>query len=105
MCGDRGHGASAAPGLESSLKQNIAPLVSQDMATEQKCTDNGSVTSYFTTTEIEKRRVACSQLLKTGPLFRDKYSTMFAGLRNLEDVYAHEKQAQASLLATAQKLE
>jgi hypothetical protein len=94
-----------AQSLQSSLKQDIAPLVSQDMTSEQKCTGGDSLTSDFTATEIEGRQVACKRLLSTGPLFRDKYTAMSAGLRNLEDIYAREKQAQGSLLATAQKLE
>jgi hypothetical protein len=94
-----------AQSLQSSLKQNIAPLVSQDMVMEQKCTQTGSLTSDLTATEIDGRQVACRRLLSAGPLFRDKYSAMSAGLRNLEDVYTREKQAQGSLLATAQKLE
>jgi hypothetical protein len=93
-----------AQSLQSSLQSDIAPLVSLDMVTEQKCKSD-SLTSDLTATEIDGRQAACSRLLSTGPLFRDKYTAMSAGLRNLEDVYTHEKQAQGSLLATARKLE
>ncbi len=75
------------------------------MVTEQRCAESGSLTSDITTTEIDGRQAACRRLLSAGPLFRDKYTAMLAGLRNLEDVYTREKQAQSSLLATAQKLE
>jgi hypothetical protein len=94
-----------AQSLQSSLQQDIAPLVSQDMTMEQRCKETGSLTSDLTATEVERRKVGCSRLLSTGPVFRDKYSAMFEGLRNLEEVYTREKQAQGSLLATARKLE
>jgi hypothetical protein len=94
-----------AKSLQSSLQMNIAPLVSQDIVAEQECTNSGSITSDLTAIEIDRRQAACSRLSSTGPLFRDKYTALSAGLRNLEDVYAHEKQAQGSLLATAQKLQ
>lgn len=94
-----------AQSLQSSLQMDSTPIASEEATLEQGCNEGHSVTSDLTPIQIDERKPACSRLMSAASLFRQKYSAMSSGLSHLEDVYAHEKQAQGSLLATAQKLE
>ena len=91
--------------LQSSLETDIAPLVNEVTALEQVCPQSGSVGANLTPSEIEAHQAACNRLLSAAPKFHQKYNAIAAGLSRLEAVYKREKDAQAQLLAAAEKME
>ena len=93
--------------LESSLDTNITPLVGQVVALEQGCNHYGPARENPepTTAEAEAHKAACNRLLSAAPMFHQKYVATETGLSHLESVYRHEKDAQARLLATADRME
>jgi hypothetical protein len=93
-----------AQDLQSSLKTNIAPLTNQLANLEAGCS-NARLAAELSTTDTETRQTACNRLMSAAPMFHQKYSAIIAGLNHLEDVYKREKEAQARLLAEAEKME
>jgi hypothetical protein len=91
--------------LEASLETNIAPLVHEATAFEQRCRQDGPVRADLTPGKLEAYRGHRSRLVSATPTFHQKYETISAGLGYLEEIYRREKVAQASLLKTGQRLE
>jgi hypothetical protein len=96
-----------AQSLESSLETNITPLVDQVGVLEQSCNRYGPAheNPEPTSAEAEAHKDACNRLLNAAPLFHQKYVATESGLSHLEAVYRHEKDAQAQLLTTADRME
>jgi len=91
--------------LQSSLENDIAPLVNEVTGLEQGCHQSGPASANLTQAEIDAHESACNRLLAAAPAFHQKYAATAAGLSHLESVYKREKDAQAKLLNEAERLE
>jgi hypothetical protein len=94
-----------AQSIQSSLQMDITPLVNEVTGLEQACHQDGSLDTNLTPVVMQAHKDACSRLLSAAPMFHQKYAAMVSGLNNLEGVYKREKDTQARLLATAEKME
>jgi hypothetical protein len=84
--------------LESSMKENIQPVVNELGTLERGCRNTLSNSNNLPPAQIQARDVACGRLGNAAIPFRQKFDATTAGLVHLEQVYQGERSRQQRLL-------